>query len=103
MRSYTPLRRELTALIAGGGVVAALVVAAGFSWFDLYRSGRRTNNELAAVANVIAAQVGPAITRGDLQSAAEILSSVREDPLIRDALLYDLAGGCFAAFHRSKD
>jgi two-component system, sensor histidine kinase len=101
MKKYTSLRRKLAVLIAGGGVVSALIAAAGFSAFDLNRYWQRTNAELTAIANVVADQVGPAISLGDLKSAGEILGSVRADPLIRDAMLYDVAGGCFAAFHRS--
>jgi len=101
MKNYTSLSRKLTVLIAGGGVVSALIAAVGFSWFDLNRYWQHTNAELTAISDVVADQVGPAITLGDLKSAGEILSSVRADPLIRDAMLYDVAGGCFAAFHRS--
>ena len=101
MKNYTSLSRKLTVMIAGGGVVSALIAAVGFSWFDLNRYWQHTNAELTAISDVVADQVGPAITLGDLKSAGEILSSVRADPLIRDAMLYDVAGGCFAAFHRS--
>jgi signal transduction histidine kinase/AmiR/NasT family two-component response regulator len=101
MKNYTSIRRKSTTLIAGGVMAAAMVAAVGFSWFDLSRYGQRTNAGLAAIASVVAGQVSPAIIRGDLKSAAEILNSVRADALIRDAILYDIAGGCFAAFHRS--
>src|SRR5438876_602684 len=100
MRKYASLRRKLTATISGGGVAAAMIAAAGFSWLDLNRCWRHVNAEVSAIANVIAGQVGPAITRGDYTSAGEILGSVRADVLVRDAVLYDAAGGCFAAFHR---
>jgi signal transduction histidine kinase/CheY-like chemotaxis protein len=101
MKTYTSLSRKLTVLIAGGGMVSALIAAVGFSWFNFNRYWQHTNAELTAISDVVADQVGPAITLGDLKSAREILSSVRADPLIRDAMLYDVAGGCFAAFHRS--
>jgi hypothetical protein len=101
MKSYTSLRRKIAVLIAGGGVVSALIAAVGFSWFDINRYWQRTNAELTAISDVVAEQVGPAISLGDLKAAGEILGSVRADPLIRDAMLYDTRGGCFAAFHRS--
>jgi signal transduction histidine kinase/CheY-like chemotaxis protein len=101
MKTYTSLSRKLTVLIAGGAMVSALIAAVGFSWFNFNRYWQHTNAELTAISDVVADQVGPAITLGDLKSAREILSSVRADPLIRDAMLYDVAGGCFAAFHRS--
>jgi signal transduction histidine kinase/ActR/RegA family two-component response regulator len=100
MTGYTSLRHKLTALIAGGGVVAAVIAAAGFSWFDLNRYWEHTRAEVSAIASVVADQVGPAVTLGDLKAANETLGSVRADSLIRDAILYDASGGCFAAFHR---
>jgi len=101
MTRYTSLRYKLTALIAGGGVVAAFMAAVGFSWFDLNRYWAHTRAEVSAIASVVADQIGPAMTFGDLKSAGEILGSVRADGLIRDATLYDASGGCFASFHRN--
>src|SRR5947209_348556 len=103
MTEYTSLRRKLAALIAGGGVVAALIAAAGFAWFDLNRFWQHTDAEVSAIADVVAGQVAPAIHLGKLDTAAEILRSVQSDAMIRDAMLYDVGGGCFAAFHRSAD
>jgi signal transduction histidine kinase/CheY-like chemotaxis protein len=101
MIRYTSLRRKLTALIAGGGVVAAVIAAVGFSWFDLNRYWEHTRAEASSIGSVVADQIGPAIAFGDLKAAGETLGSVRADSLIRDAMLYDAAGRCFAAYHRS--
>ncbi|HXB67528.1 MAG TPA: ATP-binding protein [Candidatus Acidoferrales bacterium] len=101
MTRYTSLRRQLTVLIAGGGVVAAVIAAVGFSWFDLNRYWEQTRAEVSSIGSVVADQIGPAMTFGDLKAAGETLGSVRADSLIRDAMLYDAAGGCFAAYHRS--
>jgi signal transduction histidine kinase/ActR/RegA family two-component response regulator len=101
MTRYTSLRSKLTALIAGGGVVAAVIAAVGFSWFDLNRYWEHTRAEVSAIGSVVADQIGPAMTFGDMKAAGETLGSVRADSLIRDAMLYDAAGGCFAAYHRS--
>ena len=43
MKRYSSLRRKLTALIAGGGIVSALIAAAGFSWLDVNRFWQNTN------------------------------------------------------------
>ena len=84
------------ALIAGGGVVSALIAAAGFSWLDVNRFWQNTNAQIVAIASIVADQVEPAIVLGDRKAAAEILSSLRADPTIRDAVLYDPRGACFA-------
>ena len=100
MRKYSSLRWKLTALIAGGSVVAAVIAAAGFSWFDLNRFWQSTNLHVIAIANIVADQAEPAITLGDRKAAGEILGSLRADSLLRDAILYDARGACFAEFHR---
>ena len=101
MTQSSSLRRKLTTLIVSGSVLAAVLAAASFSWFDLHRFWQRTEAEVFAVGNIVADQVGPAITLRDRKSAEEILGSLRAEPLIRGAILYDSGGNCFAFFQRS--
>jgi len=96
MKTYASLRRKLTLLIAGGGVVAAVIAAAGFSWLDLNRFQQNTNKLVTAIASIVAGQLEPAITLGDRKVAAEILTALRGNRMIRDAVLYDGSGRCFA-------
>ena len=96
MKPYSSLRRKLTGLIAGGGIVTALIATAGFSWLDVSRFWQNTNAQAEAIASIVADQVEPAIALGDRKAAAETLNSLRADVTIRDAVLYDLRGGCFA-------
>jgi signal transduction histidine kinase len=96
MKRYFSLRRKLTALIAGGGIVSALIAAAGFSWLDVNRFWQSTNAQVVAIASIVADQVEPAIALGDRKAAAEILNSLRADRMIRGAVLYDPRGACFA-------
>jgi signal transduction histidine kinase/ActR/RegA family two-component response regulator len=96
MKSYASLRRKLTALIAGGGIVSALIAAAGFSWLDLNRFRENANAQVAALANIVVSQVEPSIALGDRKVATEILQSLRSDRMIQDAVLYDGEGACFA-------
>jgi len=100
MRRYSSLRWKLTALIAGGSIVAAVIAAAGFSLLDLKRFWLRSTAEVQAVGNVVADQVGPAIAMGDHNAAGEILSALRSDTLIQTAALYDGGGACFATYQR---
>ena len=96
MTRYSPLRRRLTALIAGGGVVTALIAAAGFAWLDFNRFWLSTNAEISAIANIVADHAEPAIPVGDRQAAADILTSLYASRIIRDAAIYDNRGACFA-------
>jgi signal transduction histidine kinase/ActR/RegA family two-component response regulator len=101
MRKYNSLRWRLTALIAAGSVVSAVIAAAGYAWVDLNRFWQHSYNEVQAVGNVVSTQVGPAITLGDRKAAGEILASLRSDSLIRDVFLYDASRACFATYRRS--
>ena len=96
MKRYSPLRRKLTALIAGGGIVSALIAAVGFSYLDVNRFWQSTNAKVMAIASIVADQAEPAIALGDRKAAAEILNSLRADRTIRDAVIYDQRRGCFA-------
>jgi len=100
MRRYSSLRWKLTALIAGGSIVAAVIAAAGFSLLDLKRFWVRSRAEVQAVGNVVADQAGPAIALGDRKAAGEILLALRSDTLIQTAALYDAGGNCFATYQR---
>jgi signal transduction histidine kinase/CheY-like chemotaxis protein len=101
MTRYLSLRWKLTGLIAGGSVVAAVIAAAGFTWFDLNRFWASSNAQVTAIGNIVADQAAPAIMLGDRKAATEILGSLRGDSLVRMAVLYDPQRGCFAVFHRS--
>jgi signal transduction histidine kinase/ActR/RegA family two-component response regulator len=102
MKRYSSLRRKLTGLIAGGGIVTALIAAAGFSWLDVHRFWESTNAEVFAISSIVADQVEPAIALGDRKAAAEILNSLLADRMIRDAVLYDAHGVCFARMNFSS-
>ena len=97
-----PLRWKLAALIAGGSLVGAVVAAAGFVWTDVNRYWSYASSEVAAVANIAADQVAPAITLLDRKAANEILGSLRAEAQIREAVLYDASKHCFAEFWRAS-
>ena len=94
-------RRWTTALIVGGSVASAMLTAAGIAGWEVNRFWRRTSAEVAAVGSLASYQAAPALAKGDRDSASRVLALLRTDSLIRDAVLYDAAGACFAAFHRS--
>jgi signal transduction histidine kinase/ActR/RegA family two-component response regulator len=101
MTRNASLRRRLVAQIVAGGVATSIVAAAGFSWLDLKRFRKSTEAEVAAIGAIVADQAAPAISLKDHKAAAEILNSLEAVGLIRDAVLYDRAGACFAVFHRA--
>ena len=100
MKRYCSLRWKLAGLIAGGSVLTAAIAAAGFTWLDLNRFWQDIHADVAALVDVVGDQIGPALELGDRKAAGEILNSLRRDPRIRDATLYDASGACFAVFRR---
>jgi signal transduction histidine kinase/CheY-like chemotaxis protein len=78
----------------------------GFVWSEVQRNGSYADSEVAAIASIVADQVAPAFSLSDPKGAHEILSSLRAEEQIRDAVLYhanaarfDRGHSCFAAFH----
>jgi signal transduction histidine kinase/ActR/RegA family two-component response regulator len=97
------IRWRTTALIVGGGVVSATLIAAGIAGFEVNRFWQRTGAEVAAVGSLASIQAAPAIVRGDRNTAGQLLASLQVDGLIHQAALYDAAGACFAVFQRSSE
>ncbi|MEO8597724.1 MAG: ATP-binding protein [Candidatus Solibacter sp.] len=97
LRRGASLKWKLTSLIVAGSAFAAILAAAGFTWFDLRRYWQHTGDEITAIGNIVADQVGPAITLGDRSAAKDILSSLRAEAFLRDAALYDRRGELFTS------
>ena len=95
------IRWRTTVLIIGGSVVSAMLIAAGVAGFGVNRFWQATGAEVSVAGRLASYQAAPALARGDRDAAAQVLASLRAERPIRDALLYDAAGACFAAFHRS--
>ena len=103
MSRQLSLRTKLALLIVGCSGLAAVSAATGFSWIDVQRFWEHTTAEVSAVASIVADLVGPAITLGDRNGAHDILISLRTDPFIRDAQLYDRHGELFADLNTLPD
>ena len=96
------IRWRTAALIVGGGVVSALLTAAGIAGFGVNGFWQWIGAEVSAVGSLASYQAAPALSSGDREAATRILSRLGADSFIHDAFLYDSAGACFAAFHRSS-
>ncbi|HTS25204.1 MAG TPA: ATP-binding protein [Bryobacteraceae bacterium] len=97
MTRTVSLKWKLTFLIAGGSAFAVALAATGFTWLDLRRFWLHTGEEVTAIGNIVADQVGPAITLGDRSAAQDVLNSLRADAVVRHAALYNSDGILFAS------
>lgn len=79
-------------------LVSGIVLVSVGSILFVHHLGQARNrlaDSLQSTARIIAANVSAALVFRDPNAAAEILSSLRHDPLIISAALYDLQGGLF--------
>ena len=100
IRQYASLRWKLTFLVVLASTFAVCLAAAGFTWLDIQRFWGHTGAEVGAVGDIVADQVGPAITLGDRSAAKDVLASLRADAVIRQAELYDGRGVVFATMRQ---
>ncbi|HUA60618.1 MAG TPA: response regulator [Verrucomicrobiae bacterium] len=100
---YGSIRWRTTALIIGGGLVSAMLTAAGVAGFAVHRFWMGTRQQVSLSASLASYRVAPALANGDRIAATQMLAALRAEHLVSDAWIYDDAGACFAAFHRSSN
>jgi two-component system, NtrC family, sensor kinase len=83
-------------------LMLAALVPVGFLLFahHVSHSGLRLKESTRATAQIIASNAAPALAFRDEAAAREILASLRHDPLVRAAALYDADGWAFVVHRR---
>ncbi len=96
------IRRQILvfSLLLCAGVM--LPVGCGLFFHNYRQTRARLHDSLQASAGITAANVSAALAFGDQDSAREILSALRNDPLITSAVIRDSRGGSFASFDSAK-
>ena len=96
-RSQRPLYREvlLFTFVACGLVLAMLGGLLFFHHLSQMRS--RLKESSNSIARILADNAGAVLAFRDEMAAGDILSSLRYDPLVVSAALYDLDGARFVA------
>lgn len=93
-----PIRRRLMAMMlltSAAGVVLACVALVGY---ELIEARRHTLDHVDTLARIVAANSTAALAFRDEQDAHEVLSTLRTEPSIVAAALYDAAGQVFARY-----
>jgi len=88
----------LTLLGVGSAAIALLGASTGFVMVETIAARRATEAEISLLAEVVGANSAPALAFFDARAANSALLSLRSDPRVRMACLYDLDGKVFAAF-----
>jgi len=92
------IRRKLTALTTTGAVIALLLACLAFGVHNVRSIRAAKARQLAALADILGFNATPALEFCDAGTAAEVLSSLRLQPSIELAALFDARGKLFATY-----
>jgi signal transduction histidine kinase/ActR/RegA family two-component response regulator len=95
-----PIRTKLRWILGVSVTVAVLLVSLVMTVYDHYSFRARLSRELEISAEVIGSTCSAALMFEDRTVAAEILQSLRANPSLVEACLFDSAGNLFARFQR---
>ncbi|HET9947507.1 MAG TPA: ATP-binding protein [Longimicrobiales bacterium] len=93
-----PLARRLTALVVLVAGVALLLNVVAFVGFEYWSFRRRAREGLAARSRIVALNSTAALAFYNQEDARETLASLRADPEVVAAALYDRDGALFASY-----
>ena len=96
------IKRKLTAIIMVASTVALLLVAAGFTTYELVTYRQTMSSDLSTLAEIIGNQSTAALTYHDQDAAKEILSALNAKKHIVAAALYDKNGQLLASYSNSR-
>ncbi|MBK8164617.1 MAG: response regulator [bacterium] len=95
-----PIRTKLRWILGVSVTVAVLLVSLVMTVYDHYSFRARLSRELEISAEVIGSTCSAALMFEDRTVAGEILQSLRANPSLVEACLYDSDGNLFARFQR---
>ncbi len=93
-----PIRRKLVLVTVATCSAALILACAALFWFQSVQFHRSFATELESLAAVVAENCDAPLTFKDEKSAAAVLASLRVQPQIAYAALFDVQGGLFARF-----
>ena len=95
------IRRKLTLIILTISTVSLLLASAAFITTDRINTRKSLGNNLATMADIIAANSSAAILFGDSAAAQETLGFLESQKHIQTAAIYDLDGEVFASYRKT--
>ncbi|HTU68251.1 MAG TPA: response regulator [Steroidobacteraceae bacterium] len=87
--AHLPLRTKLIAASALTASMALLIVAITQSVSSYYYEHREAYDHLNSVARIVAGRSAPAIESGSFEQASQLVSALRVEPNVEEALLMD--------------
>jgi signal transduction histidine kinase/uncharacterized membrane protein affecting hemolysin expression len=96
-----PISKKLTLTMMTASGVSLLLACLFFFSFDVFAFRRSVAGHLKSLASITGANVAASITYHDPKSANLVLQSLRGEPNIIGARIYDVQGKVFASYRRS--
>jgi C4-dicarboxylate-specific signal transduction histidine kinase len=93
-----PISRKLTMLVVAAVTVALALCCMAFVIDHVYYMRAAMVRQLTALAEVLGSNTTAAVTFDDSDSAGQILESLKLQPMVESACIYDAAGDVFATF-----
>jgi signal transduction histidine kinase len=102
MKAYKDLaiNTKLTLLVVLAGGVALLLSCIAFVTNDVRMIRSSTIQQISTLALVLGSNSTAALNFDDAKTAAELLTSLRKQPNVELACIYDASGRVFATYHR---
>jgi two-component system, sensor histidine kinase and response regulator len=97
-----PLRSKLNLATLLTGVVAVGCTAFSLIWYELNWYTAQLSRNAAVHGEIVAASVAPALVFGDRQAAVESLASLRNDPAVVRARVFDEDREAVAGYERGQ-
>ncbi len=101
--SNLPIRRKLVLVTVATCSTALALAAAALLWFQSVQLHQSFATELMALASVVAENCDAPLTFQDEKSATAVLSSLRAQPQIEYAGLWDATGHPMARYHTGRE
>ena len=98
----TSINGKLTLLVTMAVAVALSLSSGALIYSDIHTTRTTTVEQLSTLADVLGSNTMAAITFDDSESARQILSSLRNQPMIEGACVYDAQDHVFATYSRDK-
>lgn len=95
-----PISRKLTLIMMTASGVSLLLACLSFSGFDVIVFRHSVAGHLKSLASITGANVAASLTYHDPKSANLVLQSLRAEPNIIAARIYDAQGRIFASYRR---
>jgi len=93
-----PIRIKLISIMTLTALLALFLVTAAIVINEYFTKKDDTEKQLALIADIIAWNASASLAFDDVQTAQELLNSMKKQPSIISAQLYDETGNAFAAY-----